>query len=92
MKDSQHDLVIKVKQVISQESHTHAARFESQFKSSEKSESGVISDLNRYFNMELSVLKVDTLDARECLIDGISASRWLSYFVSHVLPLLIRFQ
>lgn len=91
MKESEHELIGQVHRTMERESSALADRFADKFKSSGRNDGDVISDLNRYFNMELSVLSVDTLDARECLIDGISPNRWFSYFTSHVLPLLVRF-
>lgn len=92
MSDSQSNLITGVYRVIRDRSEKHGEHFLNTFKSTARKEADLVDDLNRYFNMELSLLPTDTLEARECLLSDISGNRWLSYFTSHVVTLLVRFQ
>lgn len=92
MSDSHTSLIRDVHKVIDEHSSKHAEYFLDTFKSTARNDNSLIDDLNRYFNMQLSLLPCDTLEARECLLADISAGRWLSYFSSHIVSLLVRFQ
>lgn len=46
--------------------------------------------LNRFWRRQLSALTVDTISAREALIDGCDYSEWQSLFIRHVLPPVIK--
>ncbi len=73
-------LVENVAGLIREISPAHADDFEESFKGKNVS----VDDLNKHFRVELAALPVDTIDARECLIGGISEETWLGYFSSHV--------
>ncbi len=45
--------------------------------------------LNRYWRRQLTTLNVDTIDAREALLDNITQLEWTRLFKQHVLPLII---
>lgn len=77
---SSKDLADKVADALGDVSPAHKKDFEENF----KGKKGTIEELNRHFRVELSALPVDTIDARECLISGISEKTWLSYFSNHV--------
>lgn len=68
----------------------HADDFNVNFKTKNGSDIELVNNLNSYFRMELSLLPADTRDARDCLMDGLSARTWLSYFVDHVARLIVK--
>lgn len=49
-----------------------------------------IQYLNRYWRRQLAALNVDTISAREALIDDCAYNEWQSLFIRHVLPLIIK--
>lgn len=85
-------IVDDVYDAIEELSTEHADDFNVSFKSKSRDNSGLIKDLNSYFRLELSLLSVDTRDARDCLLDSLSTRTWLSYFVDHVVRLIVRYK
>ena len=83
-------IVDEVYDALEKLSTEHADDFNVGFKNRGGLDSELIKDLNSYFRLELSMLSVDTRDARDCLIDNLSTRTWLSYFVDHVARLIVR--
>lgn len=52
---------------------------------------GMLNSLNRYWRLELGSLTKDTIDERECLIDNLDETIWLSHFTKTVLPTIVEF-
>lgn len=46
--------------------------------------------LNRHFRDQLSKMTVDTIDAREALLDDCPPEEWNGLFTRHVLPVLAK--
>ena len=88
MSDNKDNLVTKVASMIRGVSPDHAKDFENNFKGKD----GSIEELNKHFRIELSSLPVDTIDARECLINDISEQTWLGYFGNHVVRPITKYK
>ena len=84
-------LVTKVGDLLSNQNAQLGSIFKANFKSSAETPEGAQHDLNRYFRVQLSTLRISTLDECECLRDDIAPVYWLKYFETHVLPTLVRF-
>jgi hypothetical protein len=84
-------LVTKVGDLLSNQNAKLGGIFKSNFKSTAETSEGEQRELNRYFRVQLSTLRISTLDECECLRDDIAPVYWLKYFETHVLPTLVRF-
>lgn len=88
MSKEEKDLVADVTELIREVSPAHAEDFHQSFEGKE----GTIEELNKHFRVELSTLPVDTIDARECLVNDISEDRWLGYFSDHVVRPITKYK
>lgn len=85
---SSKDLVDRVTDVLGEVSPEHAEDFKKNF----NGKKGTLEELNKHFRVELSTLPVDTIDARECLINDISENTWLNYFSDHVVRPITKYK
>lgn len=68
-----------------------AAIFNRQYTGWRESDRDQVVSLNTYFRQVLGHAPISTLNERSCLRDDLDPSVWLKYFVSHVVPTLVRF-
>lgn len=47
-----------------------------------------LQQLNKYWFLELGLLDCNTVDARECLQDGIDVDVWINNFSIYVMPFI----
>ncbi len=45
--------------------------------------------LNRFWRLQLGNLRVDTIGARECLVDCKDKQIWVENFIAYVLPVIV---
>lgn len=82
----------KVMTIIAQRSEDAANRFNRSFFHPERTSYSIdheIRDLNSFWRRQLAALAVDTLSAREALIDDVPVDQWLAHFESDVVPVIV---
>jgi hypothetical protein len=79
-----------------EELHVHGLGYEAdQIQRRSKKECGEdpqaqVQFLNRHFRDQLSKMQVDTIDAREALLDDCPPEEWNGLFTRYVLPVLAK--
>lgn len=84
-------IVVVVTALLHNRSREIAGRFQERFPIRVgESSADQIRRLNLFWRIELGMLNVDTVDARECLMDGCDPSRWVVLFRERVLPTIVK--
>lgn len=84
-------LVTKVSELLTEKNAKLGIIFNNAFVSKHNNSVAECAALNRYFRIQLSKIRISTIDECECLRDDIAPVYWIKYFETHVLPTLVRF-
>ena len=84
------NIVTALDDMIAQRNPGAANRFARKFHCNSSDSNTQVSELNRFWRDQLSLLHISTISARTCLVDDIAPSDWLRHFEQLVLPIVVQ--